>query len=74
MNTRRIDFYEGGKMQIKLTCFEVRKFGEEKWQEIPERMVLERLADSYYLVTPIITKMLQGNEIVAETEIYRIRS
>ena len=61
-------------MKIKLTCFEVKKFGEENWREVPERMALEKLADCYYPVTPIIARMLQGQEIVTQTEIYRMRS
>lgn len=61
-------------MQIKLTCFEVKKFGEETWQEVPERMVLEKLADCYHMITPIIAEMLQGKEIATQTEIYRMRS
>jgi hypothetical protein len=61
-------------MQIKLTCFEVKKFGEDNWQEVPEKMALEKLVDHFNPVTPVIHKMLQGNEVVAETEIYRIRS
>ncbi len=60
-------------MEIKLTCFEVKKVGEENWREIPEKMVLEKLIDHFNPVSPIISKMLQGNEVVAETEIYRIR-
>ena len=60
-------------MQIKLTCFEVKKFGEENWQEVTEKTALEKLVDHFNLVTPIISKMLKGNEVVTETEIYRIR-
>lgn len=61
-------------MQIKLTCFEVKKFGEENWQEVSEKTALEKLVDHFNPITPVITRMLQGNEVVAETEIYRIRT
>jgi hypothetical protein len=61
-------------MQFTITCFEVKKFGETSWQEVPEKLVLDKLADNYYPITPILTKMLQGKEFVAETEIYRIRT
>jgi hypothetical protein len=61
-------------MQFKISCFEVKRVGEEDWKQVPEKMVLERLADCFNPVTPIITQMLQGNEVVAEAEIYRIRS
>ena len=60
-------------MQFKLTNFEIKILGEDSWQEIPEKMFLEKLVDCFDPVTPALSKMLQGNEIVAETEIYRIR-
>ena len=61
-------------MQFTITCYEVKKAGDDNWQEISEKMVLDKLADNFNQVTPILAKMLQGNEIAAETEIYRIRS
>ena len=61
-------------MQIKLTCFEVKKLGEENWQEVSEKRALEKLIDYFDPVSPIIKKMLQGSEVVAEAEIFRIRS
>ena len=36
-------------------------------------MVLDKLSENFNPITPVITKMLQGNEIVAGTEKYRIR-
>ena len=61
-------------MKFKQTCFEVKRLGEDKWQELPEKIFLEKLVDYFDPVTPIITKMLKGNEVVAQTDIYRIRT
>jgi len=60
-------------MKFKLTCFEVKRLGEDSWQEVPEKMFLEKLVDFFDPVTPAITEMLQGGEIVTPREIYRIR-
>lgn len=60
-------------MKFKISTFEVRKHGEDKWQEVPEKIVLEKLVECFDPVTPTITKMLEGNEIVTHQEIYRIR-
>ena len=60
-------------MKFQISTFEVRKFGEDKWLEILEKIVLEKLVDCFDPVTPAITKMLDGNEIVTHQEIYRIR-
>ena len=60
-------------MQFTISCFEVKKLGENEWQVASEKMVMEKLAECFDQVSPIITKMLEGNEIVAQREIYRIR-
>jgi hypothetical protein len=63
----------GFSMQFKISCFEVKKLGEDQWQEASERVVLAKLAECFDPVSPILTKMMEGNEIVAHREIYRIR-
>ena len=60
-------------MQYKLPNFEVKRLGEDKWQEVPEKIFLEKIVDYFDPVSPILEKILQGNEIVANAEIYRIR-
>ena len=59
-------------MEIELTCFEVRHIGEHGWQKITEKTVMERLVDSFDPVTPIISRMLRGEEIAVSQEIYRV--
>jgi hypothetical protein len=61
-------------MQFTITCFEVKNFGDNHWHAISEKMMLDKLVENYNPITPVITEMLQGNEIVAGTEIYRIKS
>jgi hypothetical protein len=60
-------------MKFKLTCFEVKRLGENSWQEVPEKMFLEKLVDYFDPVTPAISEMLRGGEIATPREIYRIR-
>ena len=50
-------------MKLKLTLFEVKRLGEDSWQEISEKKFLEKLVDYFDPVTPVLTKMLQGGEI-----------
>jgi len=61
-------------MQFKLTNFEVKRLGEDRWQEIPEKMFLEKLLAYVDPITPALTKMLQGGEIATPQEIYRIKN
>jgi hypothetical protein len=60
-------------MQFKLTTFEVKRLAEDSWQEIPEKMFLEKLLACFDPITPALTKMLQGGEITASQEIYRTK-
>jgi hypothetical protein len=60
-------------MQFRVACFEIKRLGEDIWQEVPEKKFMEKLTDCVDPVTPAITKMLQGGEIVSLKEIYRIR-
>ena len=60
-------------MQFKISCYQVRKLGEDKWHETSEKMVMESLAECFEQVSPIILKLLEGNEVIARQEIYRIK-
>jgi hypothetical protein len=61
-------------MEIALTEFEVRYFGEDHWQKVSEINVLKQLADKFGKVSPIVTEMLKGKEIVTSNAIYRIKN
>lgn len=59
-------------MNFKITCFEIKRLGENIWQQVSEKIFLEKLVDCVDPVTPAITKMLLGSEIQTLQEIYRI--
>ena len=59
-------------IQIRFPNYEVRHIGEHDWHKISEKKVMERLADSFDPVTPIISRMLKGDEIIILQEIYRM--
>jgi hypothetical protein len=58
-------------MEFGLTCFEVRHIDENEWHKISEKAVMERLVDSFDPVTPVLSKILRGEEIILSHEIYR---
>jgi hypothetical protein len=58
--------------KIEWTRYEVRHIGEHDWHKISEKTVMERLVDSFEPVTPIISRMLKGEEIIVSQEIYRV--
>ena len=59
-------------MELELTCYEVRQIDEHAWHKIPEKTVMERIADSFDPVTPVLSKILRGEEITVSQEIYRV--
>jgi len=60
-------------MKIKFTQFQVKNVHDDKWQQISERRVLDKLAESFTQVTPELCKMFNGEEIITTNEIYRVK-
>ncbi len=60
--------------KIILPCYEVRHIDDHEWHKISEKTVMERLVDSFDQVTPIISRMLKGEEVIVSQEIYRLLS
>jgi hypothetical protein len=58
---------------MKMSDFEFKKVGEDRWQEASEKLVLEKLIEYFDPITPILMRMFEGDEIVTHREIYRVR-
>lgn len=54
-----------------LRHYEFKHFGENKWQKVSEKTVMEKLVDNFDPVTPILSKILSGEEIITAHGIYR---
>lgn len=61
-------------MQFKISQFEFKDSNSNDWQEISEIIVLEKLAELYDRLTPLLSEMLQGKEIIAAKGIFRIKN
>ncbi len=61
-------------MKFKMPQFEVKCFHEEDWQEVSETAFLQSLLDNFNRITPTISEMFQGKEIVTSTAIFRIKN
>ena len=61
------------EMIRKRPRFEVKSINEDKWKMISEKELLLNLFDAYTLITPIIVKMFEGEEIETPSAMYRIR-
>ena len=61
-------------MQFKISQFEFKDSNSNDWQEISEIIVLEKLAELYDRLTPLLSEMLQGKEIITAKGIFRIKN
>lgn len=58
-------------MKFIIRRYEFKHFGENKWRNVSEKTVMEKLADHFDPLTPILVKMIEGYEIVTSQGIYR---
>ena len=59
---------------IKFPCYEVRNIGDLEWHEISEIKTMKILVEYFYPVTPVLSRLLKGEEIIASDQIYRLNS
>ena len=61
------------EMIFKRPQFEVKFENENDWKKIPEKDLLLKLHQAFAVVTPILLRMFEGEEIVTASAKYRIR-
>ena len=58
-------------MASNLQHYEFKHVGKTKWEKVSEKTVMEKLVDSFDPVTPILSKILSGEEIITAHGIFR---
>ena len=61
------------EMIFKLPKFEIKNFSENDWNRISEKDFLLKLMDTFELITPVLSDLIQGKEIITNYRIYRIK-
>jgi hypothetical protein len=61
------------EMIFKLPKFEIKNFSENDWNRVSEKDFLFKLMDTFELITPVLSDLLQGKEIITNFCIYRIK-
>ena len=51
--------------------YQIRESEKDTWEDVSESTVLEMLATRFDRLTPILSKLLQGKEIITAHECYR---
>ena len=60
-------------MEMKMTQFEVKYSNTAQWEIVSEKTVMERLLDTFSLVTPVISEMIKGKYAYTPHGIYRMK-
>jgi DNA mismatch repair protein MutH len=61
-------------MQFKISQYEFKDSNSDDWQEVSEMIALGKLADVYDRLTPLLSEMLQGKEIITPEGIFRMKN
>jgi hypothetical protein len=61
-------------MQFDMPKYEVRDVDEERWEDVSEKNFMETLVDIFDQVTPIMTDILHGKEVITPYGIYRLKN
>ncbi len=60
-------------MMFKMPIYEVRCHGKEEWEDITEIDLMQRLNESYDRVTPAIRQMIEGEKVMTQYALYRLK-
>ena len=58
---------------FNLPKFEIKNFSGNDWNRVSETDFLIKLVDSFEPITPVLSDLLQGKEIITNFCIYRIK-
>jgi hypothetical protein len=58
-------------MNNSVTRYQIREVENNTWKDVSEKTVLESLATRFDRLTPVLSKLLQGEEIITAHESYR---
>ena len=61
-------------MQLDMPKYEVRNVDGELWKDVSEKNVMETLVDIFDQITPILTEILHGKEVITPYGIYRLKN
>jgi hypothetical protein len=61
-------------MQIEMPKYEVRNVDGGLWEDISEKNFMETLVDIFDQVSPIMTDILHGKEVITRYGIYRLKN
>jgi len=61
-------------MQIDMPKYEVRNVDGDRWEDVSEKNFMETLVNIFDHLTPIMTDILDGKEVITPYGIYRLKN
>ena len=61
-------------MQLDMPKYEVWNVDGELWEDVSEKNLMETLVDIFDQITPIVTEILHGKEVITSYGIYRLKN
>ena len=61
-------------MQLDMPKYEVWNVDGELWEDVSEKNLMETLVDIFDQITPILTEILHGKEVITPYGIYRLKN
>jgi hypothetical protein len=58
-------------MNNSKTRYQIKNSGTDKWVEVSEKTIMEMLADRFDPLTPVLSQILTGREIITPHATYR---
>jgi hypothetical protein len=58
-------------MNNSRTRYQIKESEKDTWEDVSEKAILESLATRFDRLTPILSKLIQGEEIITAHESYR---
>lgn len=61
-------------MQFKISQYEFKDSHSDNWQKVSETFVLEKLVDVFDPLTPLLSEMVQGKEVITPEGVFRLKN
>ena len=60
-------------MMFEMPQYEVRDLNMSEWRDISEIDIMQKLLESFDRVTPTIQKMIEGEQVMTQYAVYRLK-
>jgi hypothetical protein len=60
-------------MLFAMPTYQVKYHGKKEWEGVSEIMVLGKLQEAFGQVTPVIQKMIAGQQVLTPNAVFRIK-